>query len=175
MATAPLLPDPDASESSDHLAVEDHETLMRRLLKRLAEYNRDKTPPLQGGAFHPTKRDTDGLSLNRRLSDQFASFLEPSDLKNWHQVPEGIRDTCGLVAVLAKQARDLGLTVEPDPASTPGHVLIKEINWEEFAGDGHTDISRTESSAGHSNSRSSLLFSSNPARRGQAIPLCDRS
>lgn len=126
----------------DSLPVDDNESLMRRVLKRLAEYDRGKTPPLQAGAFLPTKRDNDGLSLNRRVSVQYKSFLAPDGLKNWHEVPESIRETCGVVAVLAKVAREIGLTVKPDPATTPGHVLIEEINWNQFAGVDQTEASR---------------------------------
>lgn len=142
MPTEPSQPGSDAASPDDSLRVEDGEALMRRVLKRLAEYDRGKTPPLQAGAFLPTKRDNDGLSLNRRLSDQRRSFLTPEGLKNWHEVPDNIRETCGVVAVLAEVARDIGLTVKPDPATTPGHVLIEEINWDQFAGDQHTDASR---------------------------------
>ncbi len=115
---------------------------MRRILKRLAEYDREKSPPIQIAAFLPTKRDIDGLSLNRRISGQHKTFLTPENLKNWHEVPDNIRETCGVVAVLATSAREIGLTVKTDPAGTPGHVLIEEINWDDFAGDRHTNESR---------------------------------
>ena len=88
----------------DCLPVDNIEILMRRILKRLAEYDRGKTPPLQAGAFLPTKRDNDGLSLNRQLSEHRKSFLTAESLKNWHEVPENIRETCGVIAILAKFA-----------------------------------------------------------------------
>ena len=126
----------------DLLPVEGGELLMRRILKRLAEYDREKSPPLQIWAFLPTKRDIDGLSLNRRICDQHKTFLTPESLKNWYEVPVNIRETCGVVAVLASAAREIGLTVKADPATTPGHVLIEEINWDDFAGARHTNVSR---------------------------------
>jgi len=125
----------------DLLPVEGSESLMRRILKRLVEYDREKSPPIQIAAFLPTKRDVDGLSLNRRISNQHKTFLTPESLKNWREVPDSIRETCGVVAVLAIAAREIGLTVKTDPATTPGHVLIEEINWDDFAGDRRTDES----------------------------------
>ena len=127
--------------SDDLLPVEGSESLMRRILKRLVEYDREKSPPIQIAAFLPTKRDIGGLSLNRRMSDQHKIFLTPESLKNWHEVPENIRETCGVVAIIASVAREIGLTVKTDLATTPGHVLIEEINWNDFAGDRRTDES----------------------------------
>ena len=126
----------------DALPVDDGEELMRRVLEGKSTYSRKQNPPLQAGAFLPRKSDADGLSLNRRVSDQRRCFLTANGLKNWHEVPESIQATCGVIAVLARVAREIGLTVEPDPATTPGHVLIKEINWDQFAGTRQTDGSR---------------------------------
>lgn len=132
-------PSPD-----DSLPVEDGEQLMRRIPESKSTYARKQTPPLQAGAFHPRRSDTDGLSLNRRVSEQHTSFLTPEGLKNWHEVPESFRLTCGVVAVLTAVARQIGLTVKPDPTTTPGHVLIEQINWDDFAGDRRTDASREQ-------------------------------
>src|SRR5689334_19059240 len=112
MPTEPMQPTPGDPSPDDSLPVDGGEELMRRVLKRLAEYDRGKTPPLQAGAFLPTKRDGDGLSLNRRLSPHRTTFLTPQQLKNWHEAPDSIRETCGVVAVLAQVAREIGLTVK---------------------------------------------------------------
>lgn len=141
MPTEPLS---DDSSPDDLLPVDDNEMLMRRVLESKSTYARKKDPPLQAGAFLPRKTDNDGLSLNRRVSDQRKSFLAPDGLKNWHEVPSNIRETCGVVAVMAAVAREIGLTVKPDPATTPGHVLIEEINWDQYAGDKQTEVSRNK-------------------------------
>jgi len=134
--------EPTEPALDDTVPVGGNEVLMRRVLKRLVDFDRGKTPPLQAGAFLPNKRDNDGLSLNRQVTDHYKHFLTADGLKNWHEVPENIRVTCGVVAVLAEVARDIGLTVNPDPSTTPGHVLIQEINWNQYAGDATTDASR---------------------------------
>jgi hypothetical protein len=134
-----------SSSSSDDLLPVDHaEVLIRRVLKRLNEYDRGKTPPLQAGAFFPTKRDDDGLSMNRRNTPEHPQFLTPEQLKNWHEVPEGIRQTCGVLAISTSIVRNSGLTVTPSPASTPGHVIIEELKWGDFEENEHNDQKRTQ-------------------------------
>jgi hypothetical protein len=142
MPTSPEDAPADEPPSADQLPVGDDEELMRRFLEGRKNYDRRKEPPLQAGTYLPSKRDGDGLSLNRRVSAARPSFLTPSQLKTWHEVPENIRETCGVVGVMAAAVREVGLTVEPDPASTPGHVLIRQLNWDDFAGSRETNESR---------------------------------
>lgn len=131
------------NSSDDQTPVADSETLIRRILKRLPDYNREKTPPLQAGAFFPTKRDDDGLSMNRRVSSEHPQFLDAEQLKNWHEVPDGIRETCGVLAISAATVREVGLTITPNPSSSPGHVLVEEINWADFEENEANDEART--------------------------------
>lgn len=144
MPTEPAQPPNERTTMADSSEVQDHEELLRRILRRLAEYNGNLNPPLQAGAFHPTKRDIDGLSLNRRYSDAHPTFPTPEVCKNWPEVPQNIRETCGVLGIFASGVRSVGLTIEPNPATLPGHVLIPELNYNRFEGTLSTDDSRLQ-------------------------------
>ncbi|MCE9531003.1 MAG: hypothetical protein K8T89_07750 [Planctomycetes bacterium] len=114
---------------------------MRRIRKRLGDYDVNRSPILQEGAFHPSKNDETGLSLNRRASDIHPGFLTPQSLIDACTVPS-IRDTCGVVELLTELVRQIGLNVVPKPSTTPGHVEIPEINFPEFEGEKSTEETR---------------------------------
>ena len=96
-----------SDQPDDLLPVGGDETLMRRVLRKLNEYDCGKAPPLQAGAFFPTKRDDTGLSINRQVSSEHPQFLSSEQLKHWHEVPEGIRETCGVLSILTASVRGL--------------------------------------------------------------------
>ena len=52
---------PDDAPPPDDSPVGNGESLMRRVLKRLADYDRGKIPPLQAGAFFPPSETIPGF------------------------------------------------------------------------------------------------------------------
>ena len=136
-------PSAEAILPDDSSLVDDNELLMRRIRKRLGDYDSTRSPPLQESAFLPSKHDDTGLSLNRRVSEDHPGFLTPIGLIEACPVPS-IRETCGVIEILTEAARRIGLQVIPKPASTPGHVEIPEINYPEFEGAKSTEGTRAQ-------------------------------
>jgi len=117
--------------------VRSEELLLRRILPRKLYYRATSAPPIQETAFWPGPRDRDGLSLFRRRSEAFAHFLDEWEFKAACTHPDAnLRENCGVCAVLAEAARDIGLEVRPDPIvpDDPGHVVLPQINFPAFDG-----------------------------------------
>lgn len=72
----------------------------------------------------PSKRDTDGLSLNRSACGVDANLMKES-------APESIREKRGVVGIRASSIQDAGLEIRPDPieGELPGHVLLPQISF----------------------------------------------
>ena len=135
-------PDATPSNSPPH-EIRNDESLMRRVLAMKSHFRTQKTP-LQEQAFQPRKDESEGISISR-----LCSLLNPDFLGEWQfkanctVKDDRLRDTCGVVAVLAQAARELGLKVVPDPMlpEDPGHALFPQINFPDFEGNRRTDES----------------------------------
>ena len=105
--------------------MDDVEYLLRRFPSDPGQFDFNRRIP-RLSIFLPTAEDKDGLSLNRedRGTGEFLTAEQvlacPTNLK--------VRDTGGVISVLAGSVREDGMTVIPEPADTRGHVLIPELN-----------------------------------------------
>ena len=111
---------------NDSSPVEDAEHLLRRFPNEPDQFDFTRQVP-RLNIFLPSIRDARGLSLNRE-GDNFTNAVAvlasaPS---------EKVRANGGVVAVLTEKVRLGGMTVNASPDDTPGHVLIPEINREEY-------------------------------------------
>lgn len=123
-----------ASAEESHDDVRPNELLMRRLLLKKTIFRAAFTPPIQEEAFRPRKSDENGLSLSRRRTLLNAHFLDEWQLKKSCTYPDAkLRDSCGVCAFLTEAAREIGLSVQPDPTTDdPGHVILPQINYLSF-------------------------------------------
>jgi hypothetical protein len=117
---------PASATLSELDPVQPTEELLRRVLYGTKKYNPSKSPPIMLGAFMPSRRDTDGLSLNRTACGVDAHLLKEA-------APESIREKCGVIAILASTILEAGLEIRPDPieGELPGHVLLPQLNYQD--------------------------------------------
>jgi len=125
-----------SSESSpvlDEPPVEDHEWLLRHFPSDPSEYEFAKKF-IRYSVFIPRKSDDKGLSMSR----EGAAFVTAERLlataRNLN-----VKQYGGVVAVLTEAIRSLNLTIEITPGDTPGHIIIRQINrddWDLKATDG---------------------------------------
>lgn len=96
------------------------EAFLRRIPISAGYYNPARTPPIEKGAFTPTRDDDDGLSF-------FLETATPAEVLA-HSARSG--KVCKVARFLASEIFALGLTLTPDqqPGDLPGHHLVKEIN-----------------------------------------------
>ncbi len=137
--------EPPAMPAPGVTAVNTKELLMRGVLNQPKQYDSRRQVPLQEGAFLPRKVDNTGLSVSRRQSDTHPEFLTPEQLKTRCRAHRP--ETSGVIQVSGKQLEELGLRIQPDPVEAnaetgiladPGHSLLPDINFVDFA----TDIGR---------------------------------
>lgn len=100
--------------------VSDDEYVYRRVLKQyyndIPSWPGDRVDRL---AFRPTDKDTEGLSVYR------APFVQPAELDI---DSEGCPGRYYVARIPVRALREIGLSVEPNPADGPqGHSLIPEI------------------------------------------------
>src|SRR4051794_39887652 len=96
------------------------EWLLRRFPSEPGQYNFSSGMP-QLAAMIPTMSDVDGLSMNRER------FISGADLLAAASNPN-VREHGGVLALLFEWLKNHGLTAQPDPADTPGHVIIPGLS-----------------------------------------------
>ncbi len=106
-------------------SIEPDEAIIRRIRKCPGYYNPLKNPPIERGAFTPNKNDEDGLSfyLERELSVE--GLLAASNRPAIDYV---------IVRLKASDLYELGLSLDRtnNPDDLPGHVVIPEINFQDY-------------------------------------------
>ena len=111
--------------------ITDDEWLLRRV--RVEKFRTEDAPIISPNAFEPRTKgrhpDTDGISLFR------AECLDDPSEVLANVAPERI-DEYGIARISISFLKSLGLSVEIRPAShTPGHVVIRELNANDYAAD----------------------------------------
>lgn len=81
------------------------------------------------GALLPMTGDDDGLSLNREGAIGATELLATSS-------NAVVRESGGVLAVLAGWLEQEGVPAIPDPADVPGHVLVPGMNRGDYASGG---------------------------------------
>jgi hypothetical protein len=115
---------PTSRSTDESSPVEDHESLLRHFPSDPGKYDFNLAVP-RLSCFLPTGEDKDGLCFNREVfvaADQLLALARNANVRQYG----------GVLAVLAVWLRDQGLTVRPDPADTPGHVLVPEMNRNDY-------------------------------------------
>lgn len=105
----------------------DEEWLYRRVHASMVDPDGS---PLSPKSFEPRTKgrdiDTDGISLYRECclvsSDQLIASIPP-DKRHLH----------GIVKIRVIEVKSAGMTVVPNKAQIPGHVLIPEINARKYS------------------------------------------
>ena len=98
--------------------------------------------PLLPSAFLPSERDKDGISLFRQSDgNPGCPFFTPDSLLEI-STSNKVRLYGGVVAIAAEAIREISpLTIALAPAEgLPGHVIIPEINYLEYKGEGKRRI-----------------------------------
>jgi hypothetical protein len=101
------------------------------LLIRLVWEDRvtDKVPVISPNAFEPRKNETDGISFFRR-----DCLNDPTDALA--VIAEDKRARYAIVLVPVSVLTSLDLSVKPSQIATiPGHVVVPEININDYSGD----------------------------------------
>lgn len=109
--------------------ITDDEWLLRRVHK--SRFKTERTPIISPSAFEPRIEgrdpDVDGISLYRE-----ACVASPEDILA--TVPEDKRPDQGIVRISVAALRQLNFAVHSNPdARIPGHVVIPELNSENFS------------------------------------------
>jgi hypothetical protein len=106
-------------------SIEPDEAIIRRIPKCPGYYDPLKNPPIERGAFTPNKNDKDGLScfLEREMSAE--DLLARSNQPGSNYV---------IVRFRAADLFQMGLSLirTNDPDDLPGHVVIPEINFQDY-------------------------------------------
>ena len=112
--------------SDDAYAVPSEEPILRKIPKTQGYFDPRKKPPIERGAFSPNAKDIDGLScfLERLMSIE--SLVELSAPRPPSEIV--------IVRLRARDFYDLGLTLRRtfDPDDYPGHVIVPELNREDY-------------------------------------------
>jgi hypothetical protein len=112
--------------SDDAYDVPSEEPILRKIPKAQGYFDPRKKPPIERGAFSPNAKDIDGIScfLERLMSIELLVEISaprpPSEIV--------------IVRLRAKDFYDLGLTLRRtfDPGDYPGHVIVPELNREDY-------------------------------------------
>ena len=100
--------------------------VLRRLSVAPNTFNADSNPRIQPGAFRPSSQDQDGLSVFR------ASTITPEELVGRARSASA---QYYVVRLQINRLKDLGFELVEDPQDgLPGHMLIPEINTNEYEG-----------------------------------------
>lgn len=118
---------PEDSLPSDAISpMGDDESLLRHFSNEPDQFDFTLTIP-RLNIFLPSKQDSDGLSLYR----EGVYYQNAQQLLESRQ-NENIRHNGGVVAVLSGSVRQNGMSVVPSPPEKEGHVVIPEINRNDY-------------------------------------------
>ncbi len=101
------------------------ELILRRIIKGPGHYDRSKALPLERGAFTPNRSDDDGLSFYIEREQSIADLVRLANRPSSDVVI--IRFTAGDIYSL-----DLTLVPMMRQGDLPGHIVIPEINYNDY-------------------------------------------
>jgi len=112
--------------SDDANPIAPDQPILRKVFKGPGFYAPQKSPPIERGAFTPNKNDTDGLSFYLESVLPIEALIAAS--------PSSPARAWLVIRFRAKDIYDLGLTLvrTTDPDDLPGHLVIPELNWNDY-------------------------------------------
>jgi hypothetical protein len=112
------------ADAADSVAPD--ESVLRKIVKAPGFYDPQKSPPIERGAFTPNRNDVDGLSFFLEREMSIEAMIESA-------APRPASELV-VIRLHAKDVYALGLTLRRtfNPGDLPGHVIIPEINWNDY-------------------------------------------